>query len=265
MGFVRFLMVVIGLGLIGMAVGTVAFAPQLEPYARHAMEAELGHTLGTQVEIGKLRPAWTEGALALENVTIHNPPNFKEGVAAQCDRVLIQPEMFTLLSKSPTIACVTLEGAALKLRYKPGDGTNLGYLKQQANNAAAANAPAPGEGVVVKQVVAPRAKVDLVPFPAISLNMKTLELGAIGMAAPEPGSAAKTIAGLVGAAMKETTTLSGMVQPLVELLKTEAAGGAAPAKPAEAPTTAAPQAPVPASGKGPDLAIPELPAESSSG
>lgn len=263
MAFIRFLMIIIGLALIGSAVGAVAFAPQLEPYARRMMEAELGGVLGTQVEIGKLRPAWMEGGLALENVTIHNPPDFKGGAAAECSRVLIQPEMFTVFSKSPTIACVTLEGAALRLRYKPGDGTNLGYLKKQASTAAAADAK-PDEGLMVKEVRAPRAKVDLVPYPAINLNVKPLELGAIGMAAQAPGSAAKTVAGLMDEAMKQSTALGGMMQPLVEMLKTESAtAGAAPAtSPAPAPAPpAVPAQQEAAKGtgtRGPQLDIPDL-------
>lgn len=252
MAAIRAFMIIIGLGLIGSAVGAVALAPKLEPFVREGMEAELGRVFGTQVKIEHLRPAWMEGALALEQVTIHNPPNFKDGPAAYCDRVLIQPEIFTVFSKSPTIASVTMEGTKLKLRYRPGDGTNLGYFKKQANTAAQTAATA-GDGIQVKEVKAANAKIDLLPGPAFDVRLRELSLGALGVAASanispsEAEGVAKTMAGVVNQVIEKGTTLQGMVQPLVNLLKLEAATNvaAAPAVPAPAAPSRAPDAKAP--------------------
>lgn len=265
-------MITLGLVLICAAVGAVAFAPKLEPYARQAVAQQLGTLLGTKVEIGRIYPAWMEGGLALERVTIENPPNFKEGTAASCDRMLIQPEVFTVFSKSPTIACVTMEGAALKLRYKPGDGTNLGYFKKRAL-AAEDMLPLPGEGVLVKEVRAQGTRVDLVPGPTIDLDLRPIALGQLDLNSPAPGSAAKTVVGILQAVMLESASMKGMMQPLVDLLKIEglpvdmkavaaarAAEAAAAAAQAGAPAPAQSPAPAPApmAQKSVDLEIPEI-------
>lgn len=236
MAFVRFMMIVVGLTLIGGGIGAVALAPKWEPYLRDEMERTLGGVLGTTVEIGAVSPAWLEGALALENVVIQNPPGYAERTAAVCDRVLIQPEFMTLFSKSPVIACVSLEGTALKLRYKPGDSTNLGYFKQQASNAAQGTPPA-APNVVVKQVVAENAKVDLAPGPGLNIDLKPMGIGDVSIPITDvakAANAASTVLGVVDALIKQSASMQGLVQPLVDLLKTETATTPppAPAKPA---------------------------------
>lgn len=264
MAFVRFMMIAAGLTLIGGGVGAVALAPQWEPYLRKEMARSLGEVLGTTVEIGKVRPAWLEGALALENVVVQNPPGYKEPTAAVCDRVLIQPEFLTVFSKSPVIACVSLEGTALKLRYKPGESTNLGYFKQQAATAAqpaaagTAGAEAPG-GVVVKQVRAENTKVDLVPGPMINLDLKPgagmPSMGTVSIPVSEAASAATTVLGVVDALIKQASAMQGLVQPLTDLLKTETA---APAPTAAAPGAAPAVSAPPVSAPPVTLDIPEI-------
>lgn len=254
------MMIITGLVLIGGGVGAVALAPQWEPYLREEMARSLGSVLGTTVEIGKVKPAWLEGALALENVVIQNPPEYKERTAAVCDRVLIQPEFLTVFSTSPVIACVSLEGTSLKLRYKPGDSTNLGYFKQQAATAAkpgAADAP----GVVVKEVRAENTKVDLVTGPMINLELKPgagmPSVGNVSIPMAEAAGAATTILGVVDALIKQSSSMQGLVQPLVDLLKTETQP-AAPVPAAPAPSPAPVASPSPAPAPAVSLDIPEI-------
>lgn len=221
-------MIVAGMALIGSGVGAVAFAPALEPHLRRHIAASLGEILGTRVDVGALKPAWIEGGLALENVVVHNPPGYKEEAAAVLDRVLIQPEVMTVFSKSPTLACVVLEGTQLKLRYRPGEGTNLGYFKERAK--AAEQVAVKGEGgVLVKQVVAEGATLDLVPGPTLNIDLKPVSLGTLSIPVKDAASATSTVAGLVDALMKQASAMQGLVQPLMDLIQSETA-----AKPAEA-------------------------------
>lgn len=219
MGLIRALMILTGLVLIGIAVLGVVLAPKWEPVLRKDLEVKLGTLLGTEVHIGALRPAWVEAAIALEDVTILNPPNFKAGNAAHCPRVLIQPEALTLFSKSPTIACVTLEGMSLRLKQQGGDGSNLDYLKAHAVNAAAVAKASP-DGVVVKQVRAENTRVEVAAEDATGLDLKPLALGAIGIRSPEAQRAALSMAGFFETLVKQSAELQGMVQPLVDLVAT---------------------------------------------
>jgi hypothetical protein len=241
MAVIRFIMITIGLALIASAAGAVAFAPKLEPALRQAIAAKLTAIVGAEVRIGALKPAWLEGGLALENVTIKNPPNFKGGDAVECARVLIQPEPLTVFSKSPTIACVSIEGMALSLRYQLGDGTNLNYFKQQAGAADKSIAEL-GETFIVREVRAKDTKVDVAPGSAPASAPQSFSLGAFGSGTAADLSTAKTVLTYVETVMKQATVMQGMVQPLVDLLKVEsAAPGAPPAAPAPA-VSAAPTA-----------------------
>lgn len=217
MGFIRFLMITTGLALIGTAAAAVVFAPKWEPVLRRDLEQKLGALMGTEVHIGALRPAWFEGGIALENVTVKNPPNFKAGDAAQCPRVLIQPEALTVFSKSPAIACITIEGMALRLKQHGDAGTNLDYLRARTVNAAEV-AKALGEGVVVKQVRAENTRVELDPELGNNLDLKPLALDAIGIRTPEAQRAAISMAGFFETLVKQSAELQGMVQPLVDLV-----------------------------------------------
>jgi len=218
MGFIRFFMIVTGLALIGIGVASVVLAPKWEPVLRKDIESKLGGLLGTEVHIGSLRPAWLEAAVALENVTIKNPPNFKAGDVMQCARVLIQPEALTMFSKSPSIACVTLEGMSLRLKQTLADGSNLDYLKQRADNAVQL-ATTKADGLVVKEVRAENTQVEVVQGDAVAgMDLKPLALGAIGIRSPEAQRAALSMAGFIETLVKQSAEMQGVVQPLVDLV-----------------------------------------------
>jgi len=241
----RAMMITTGLALISLAVGAAFLSSTWAPALHKDLEARLGVALGTEVTIGKIRPAWAEGALALEDVVIKNPEKFKAGPAVSCARILVHPEFNSLLSKTPVIANVTLQDMEMRLRYEIGDGTNLGYLSKQARQAAEIFAAKPEGGFIIREVKTEGAKLNFAQGPKLDIPIDPIEvdmpippaptqstpqsnLAALPPIPQKEQAAGGTFSDLLQGALAQAAKAQGLLKPLADLLQAETAPATPP-------------------------------------
>lgn len=217
---IRLIMIVVGLTLLGVAVGAVVFRGQVERLARERLQERLGHVVESEVRIEAIRPAPLEYGVALVGVEVDNPAAFKAGPAIRCGRILLRPDWRTIFNKTLTLEQILVEDAEIHLRHELGQGTNLGALAQQA--ARLSEAQQQGRMVIVREFACKEAKMrltsNLTPAP-IPMTLSPFKLGEIREG--RPVSTAKLTAVFLRSLVVETLTLKGLLRPVVDLLGNE--------------------------------------------
>jgi len=221
-------MIAIGLTLIGMAVAVVLLRAPLEGFARSRIELRLGHVFGSDAQVRELRLLPAERGIELLGVTINNPPSFEPGPAIACERVLVCPDFRTLFSSVLVVDEVILTGTAADLRYRVGEGTNLGQLSKQAADLAAAQQTMSAQGVSermlkVKTLTCSGARMTVrgVATAGIPLTLRVEPFTLHDLGDGKSVSFAKASSIFLRSLLMETITIKGLLRPVVELLRDE--------------------------------------------
>lgn len=133
----KLIMILTGLLLLVAAAGLLLLAAPLEKLARTQVEQRLGKILQTEVSIAKLQVSPRDQALEIVDLAIHHPSGFDAGEMLHCSRLLLYPELSTLLSATPRIREIRADGVLLQLRHTTDAGINL----HQTLKAAQAHDP----------------------------------------------------------------------------------------------------------------------------
>ncbi len=222
---IKFIMTATGLLLIGIAVGIILLSTQLEGLATGQVERRMGNMLGTDVSVEKIRWAPLELGIALDQVTVFNPPAFKPEPAIYCESILIRFRPETVFSETPTIAKVSVEGMDLTLRYG-SEGANLLTLAGNARDFAEAEAARENRRrkPVIETVACAESKLRIAPGPPIPLTIAAFEVKKEEGVAGIP--AAKGVSVLLRSVFEEALTLRGLAGDVRSLFQRGGGEGA---------------------------------------
>jgi len=221
-------MIAIGLILIGLAVAVVLLRAPLEEFAQKRIEQRLGHVFGSDAQVGELRLLPAKRGIELLGVTVGNPPSFEPGPAITCEQVLVRPDFRTLFSSVLVVDEVALTGLAADLRYRVGEGTNLGQLSKQAADLAAAQQALAAKGISermlkVKTLTCSGARMTVrgVATAGIPLTLRVEPFTLHNLGDGNSVSFAKVSSIFLRSLLMETLTLKGLLRPVVNLLREE--------------------------------------------
>ncbi len=218
-------MIVVGFVLIAVAAAAIFITMRFEGVFRDQVEARISESLGVAAGIDHIRLAPARLGIELRGVRLKNPPEFKEDQAIECERILIQPDLRTVFSETIAINEIILNGLRINLRYRPGEGTNLGQISRQAAQHAepASGAKAPRRRVLVKEVKSSggtfEARSNLSLGVPVSLHIEPFAIKSVG--GGQPVSPAKLTSIVLRSLVMEAVTLKGLLRPVVELLRKE--------------------------------------------
>ena len=219
--FLKFIMIAIGLVLIGLGVAGILFLPRAERFLVSKAEARLGLILDTEVKIGAIRPAPMGRGIELRELTVRNPEPFQAGEAIECSRILLRLDPRTFFARNPAVEQIDFEGLKINLRHEAGDGTNLGYMAKRASDLAAKDTSK--TRILVRRIECPGARMKLesnvLPLPGVSMELAPFTLENLGDG--KPISTAKATSIFLRSLIIETVTLKGLLRPLADLLRGE--------------------------------------------
>ena len=235
----KFLMIALGLFLIGIAVLLVLLAGPLEKLARAQVETRLGEIYGTKVSIGRARFSATPIALTVEDIVVYNPPGFVESPALNCKTLILLPDLPTLLTEHPRLRTIRREGVEMHLRHELGEGTNIGKLSNAAETFAAARQAEETEAQPQAEAAPPtpaapakrRLAVDKIECAGARLNLSAslvplssaaLDIEPFTVELEEGAVSVPKVAGIIlRSLVKKSVTVNGLLRPLSELLQEE--------------------------------------------
>ena len=129
----RVALVIPGLLLIAAGIGVIVLRGPIKNASRSSIEETLTRILQARTTVDAVALSPWKQTLELRGIAIWNPEGYKEGVAVEYERVVSQFDLSSLLSETPTVDRISLEGGQINLRYEAGRGVNL---KQLAENAS---------------------------------------------------------------------------------------------------------------------------------
>lgn len=225
----KFIMIAVGLALIGLTLAAIVFSIRFEDVLRAEAQDRLSHILGVDVTLESIRLAPVHKGVKIMGLTVENPPSFKQGSAVVCERVVIMPQLRSVFSRTPTIKKIVMEGTRVNLRYEVGEGTNLGHLSKQARNLAETQGGKTGwfgaRQIRVREFTCSGAKMQirsmLTAEVPISLNIAPFTIEELSE--DTPVSPAKLSSIVLRSLVMEVITLKGLLRPVKNLLEKEVA------------------------------------------
>lgn len=216
--FAKFALTAIGLVLILVAIGAIVVLTQMGRLSQSVLEEVLSQAFNAQVRVASVAISPRDMSLEIRGFVLANPEKFKEGPAIECQSIRIAFDGKTLLTRSPILHSVDLDGVDVYYRYEVGQGTNIGQLARQAAEG--------GEGTrryVVETLRCEGAEIhfstNLIPKSGVGLRIVTIHLENIGK--EDPAAASEVISLFLRSLMKETMTLKGLLGTAVKSLAGE--------------------------------------------
>lgn len=222
------LVILVGLGLIVIALGFIVAGARFEAVGRVAAERALRHAFLTEVSVTEVTPLPRSGGFQLHGVTVFNPVGFKEGPAMEFETIDVDLDLLTVFTAVPSINRILVTNPRMHLRHELTEGTNLGTLATHASRFAArqndADAPrvarrrftirelrCEGAVVVLSTNLLPASlNIDIAPFTMTDVSndrpITTGEAGAI----------------FIRAMLEHTLSTKGLLRPIADLLRREA-------------------------------------------
>lgn len=127
-GCLKTALIVVGCGLILTAIVMLVVVTRADTYAKGIIEASARYATGTNITVERVRFLPAKQSVEILGVVIENPPPYKSGPAVTIPRILVSFDIKTLFSRTPTVTRVLVEGAQVAVRYRLGEGTNVGAL-----------------------------------------------------------------------------------------------------------------------------------------
>ena len=184
-----------GAFLILVAAAILLLGSRLDSVAKTGVERALSYVYGTNVTVDTIAIAPLRRTIEAHELTIWNPPPFKEKPAIRFKRIQLRFDLQTLFAESPTIEQIDIEGAHVYLHYKVGEGTNLAKMGEHADELAGDDdtppEPANGKepigvrkGVIIEKFTCRKSTIhfstNLVPKSSVSIDLDPFEITAIG-------------------------------------------------------------------------------------
>ncbi|MFO7976911.1 MAG: hypothetical protein R6V12_20050 [Candidatus Hydrogenedentota bacterium] len=224
----------IGIVLILIAVLLILAATQLKTVAHTGIERSLGIAFLTDVTVEDVDIGLREGHIEMRNLVVGNPASFRTGSAMELETVVVDIELRTIFSRTPTIRQITVKGANVNLRHELTDGTNLTMLARHASrfsrdaeNGETESRPGLPEGLgrefIIKELACEEVTVamssNLIPKSGLKVNVAPFTLTEISQ--DHPVSTAEVSALFIRSLIKQTLSTKGLLRPIADLLRGE--------------------------------------------
>lgn len=228
-GCLKVATIAVGVTLIGVAVLALSLVFRADAYTKRALERTLSYVTATDLTLDRIRMLPLQESIEIRRLAVGNPQPFKKGPAIEVKRILIRFDLRTLLSRAPTIRQVLLQGVRIHLRYRVGEGTNLGSLARDAAARGKTVDPDAPRGArrtfVIKEFRCEDAHVslstNLVPLASAGFTLAPFSL-------KDPDRSPVTVGQVTSlflrSVLRETLTLKGLLSPLVSLIHDELSG-----------------------------------------
>lgn len=224
-----------GILLILIAVALILAVTQVKTVARSGIERSLSLAFLTDVTTGNVDVALHTGHIEIHNLVVGNPASFRTGSAMEFETVIVEVDLKTLFSRTPTIDRVVLKRPHINLRHELTEGTNLTMLARHAsrfstdaNAAEAKHRPvtdAPGTRFIIKELICEEATVamssNLIPRSGLKVEVAPFTLTDISN--DQPVSAAEVSAIFIRSLIQQTLGTQGLLRPIADLLRGETA------------------------------------------
>lgn len=216
--FLKFLLTGVGLTLILMGVGAILLVTQVQKYATRSIEQALADVYGAKVQVETISVLPLKRRIELRGFRLANPSGFKEGIAVEIDSINLDFDWWSVAKRLPVVREMVLKGTDIHYVYKLGKGTNIRVLAEEAETNASVSS---GPRLVVEKLVCRDARVhfstNLTPNKDIDLTMVNVEVSNLeDRNALSPG---KIVSIFLRSIIKETLTLKGLLNPLIDKIR----------------------------------------------
>jgi uncharacterized protein involved in outer membrane biogenesis len=218
----------VGLILIAVAVGLILLSTQADKLARLQLEKILSHALKTTVTVDSAEVALLAQTLKVQGLTVANPAGFEsENPAMRFNRVQIQFHAGSLLSDTPVIEQILLDGVDVNLQFDTKEGTNLGVLMHEAERTSLERRSEQPRSLrrqyEIRSLRCENARIEfetsLVPTSGLGLDISPFTLEDISREHPVTASQISAI--FLKSLLTEALTFKGLLRPVGEFLRRE--------------------------------------------
>lgn len=129
-------------------IGVVAvrfLGPEVDRRVAGLIERYGGAATGTEVEVGGVDIALTQGRGTIDRLTIGNPEGFETEYAVRIENVGVALDVGSVASDVPVVTEVLLNGVHINAEQR-GDATNLTEIQEAASGSGGAPEPGAEEG-----------------------------------------------------------------------------------------------------------------------
>ncbi len=217
--FVKFALTSVGLALILLGVIGILVLTQAQNLLTKSVDEVLTQAFGSSASVKGVSLSPVDRTLVLHEFALSNPQGFSPGDALRCEKVKLRLKLPTLLTKSPVIETMDIEGADIRYRYELGRGTNIAALARALPKIESDDAMT----FKVEKLRCRDAKLHMsanfIPGPDLALNVVTIRLENLENGAPITTSQATSI--FLRSILAETLTVKGLLSPVFNKIRGE--------------------------------------------
>ncbi|MBX7255828.1 MAG: hypothetical protein K1Y02_05665 [Candidatus Hydrogenedentes bacterium] len=224
----KFIVTSIGLVLILIGLGVILIGTRFDSGLKRGIERGLGYVYDTEVTVDEVSVVWSKEAIEIGGLTIYNPKEFKKGEAMRFASILVQLDLPTVFSETPTIKEISVVDARINLRHEAGVGTNLGKLDENASRLRgkplASDAPKSAKhAYIVRRLKCDGAMLALssnvLPISSLELAIEPFEMTDLG--SDSPVSTADLCVLFMRNVLKEGISVKGILKPMADVISKE--------------------------------------------
>lgn len=217
--FVKVTLTTIGLVLILIGVIGILALTQAQNLLTKAMDDVLTEAFGSSATVKTVSLSPSNRAVVLHDFALANPQGFEAADALRCARIEVRMRPRTLLSKTPIIEMLDIEGADIYYRYELGRGTNIAVLAKRL----AERADESTSTYKVEKLRCRGAKLHLsanfIPGPDLAMNVVNIRLENLDNGAPITSAEATSI--FLRSVLVETLSIKGLLSPAFNKIRRE--------------------------------------------
>lgn len=212
----KYTVVMIGLALIVMGVGSFLLSAYVEQALMETIEDSLSATFAAQTTVRSLSISPVNRSLELRGVEVANPPGFDRDVSAlRCEKIVLKFNPKTLLTDSPVIRQAHFEQMDVYYRHKIGKGTNIKRLSERAALSASTSGPDSYPKISVEQVHCRNARIhfssNIIPGGSVGVDVVDVHVTDLQRTGANNSRVAAAI--FFRSLVKEIATLNGALGP----------------------------------------------------
>jgi len=228
------LMIATGILLILVAVALILAATQLKTVAHTAIERSVGIAFLTDVSVEDVDIGLREGRIEIHNLVVGNPASFRTGSAMELKTIIVDIDIKTIFSRTPTIRHITVKGGNVNLRHELTDGTNLTMLARHASrfskegkngqtDPSSTKSESQGRKFIIKELSCEEVTVAMSSnlIPKSGLKVKVAPFTLTEISRDHPVSTAEVSAIFIRSLIKQTLSTKGLLRPIADILRGE--------------------------------------------
>jgi hypothetical protein len=209
----------LGLILILIGVGGLVVGKQSERFVTKFITEIMSDAFSSAAHIDHVSIDPANRALVIHEFSLENPTSFKDESAFFSETINVKLDLETIFSKSPVIESLEIQGAVFRYRVEIPDGSNIGTLAKQLE----AGKTKESKQFIVKELKCADAQIEfstnMMPKAHMDLNLVTVDLKDLDN--QKPVTTGQITSLFFKSVIKETVTLKGLLNPLINTLKKE--------------------------------------------